>query len=178
MSTQNDKYSIRHWTWTTLGHGSGTWLSKLLKAAKSSITLAKSKAKCPPMPYLGAVLALTRLVYYALDALDSLPPPWEVPENVVIESKTISRPKVSDKERLRKKREEKKRKREESGAQEKPTSPRRTRSKKSDVEESLDHDGSDGGQGNHSDSDIRLPVHDQDLEEALRASRLMSQTSQ
>ena len=67
----------------------GSWLRKLLKAAKSSITLAKSKAKRPPMPYLGAILALTKIVYYALDALDMLPPPWEVPENAVIESKTI-----------------------------------------------------------------------------------------
>ena len=52
-----------------------TWLGKLQKVAKSSITQAKSKAKHPPMPYLGAVLALTRIVYFALDALDRLPPP-------------------------------------------------------------------------------------------------------
>lgn len=107
-------------------------MGKLQKATKSNITQAKSKAKQPPMPYLEEVFALMRIVYYALDALEMLPPPWDVPKNAQIESKTLaSLEKMTDKECLRKRREEKKHKREEGKATKKPISSRTPRSKKS-----------------------------------------------
>ncbi|KAI5079969.1 hypothetical protein GOP47_0005448 [Adiantum capillus-veneris] len=91
----------------------GTWLENIQKVEKSSITQAKSKAKLPLMPYLGAMLALTRIVYCALDRMDLLPPPWDVSVNAQIESKSLVPPvKFSDKECLRKHIEERKRKRE------------------------------------------------------------------
>lgn len=65
----------------------GSWIEKLQKAAKSMITQSKSMAKRQMKPYLGAVLALTRIVYYALGCINELPKPWEVPAGAEVESK-------------------------------------------------------------------------------------------
>lgn len=66
-----------------------SWLSKIQRAKKSNITMVKRKAKHPPKPYLGVVLILLKIVYYALDKLDELPPPWDVLAHAVIERKTM-----------------------------------------------------------------------------------------
>ena len=82
----------------------------LKRAAKSNITLAKTTAKRPPKPYLGAVLALTRIIYYALDCINDLPRPWTQPEGAAISSKVLQDP---EREHKKAQAEEKKRKRKE-----------------------------------------------------------------
>ena len=126
------------------------WLWNLKRAAKSNITLAKTTAKRPPKPYLGAVLALTRIIYYALDRINDLPRPWTQPEGAAISSKVLQDP---ERERKKAQAEEKKRKRKEKTekmeASLSPLSPKATRSKKQkekeqkEAEENLGHDQED-----------------------------------
>ena len=126
------------------------WLWNLKRAAKSNITLAKTTAKRPPKPYLGAVLALTRIVYYALNCMDELPRPWTQPGGAAISSKALQ---DTEKERKKAQAEEKKRKRKERAkkmeAALSPRSPRKDRSKKqkeqahTEDSEELGHDQDD-----------------------------------
>ena len=107
------------------------WLWNLKRAAKSNIKMAKTTAKRPSKPYLGAVLALTRIVYYALDRMGELPRPWTKPEGAALSSKALQ---DTEKERKKAQAEEMKRKRKERAekmeAALSPRSPRKDRSKK------------------------------------------------
>lgn len=68
-------------------------MTKILRAAKSTIVKGSSKATRKMKPYLGEVLVLTRIVYAALGIIE-FPEPWEKPELAGIGSKNIpgSRP--------------------------------------------------------------------------------------
>lgn len=132
----------------------GMWIWNLHRAAKSNITLAKTKAKCPQRPYLGAVLALTRIVYCALDCLDRLPPPWTMPDDASIESKVL----VDPHKKVKKKQaeEKRKRKREAYEASLPQRSPRKTRARAE--KKGSDEESEGAPNGHHFDSEMEEEV--------------------
>ena len=89
------------------------------RGKKSLEKTRESTAKRSRPLYMGAVLVITRLVYYALDRIQDLPPPLKVPETVRARRRPSKQKKDKEKEVQEKKdlAKEKKRKREEEQGQ-------------------------------------------------------------
>ena len=107
-------------------------------------------------------LALTRIIYYALDRINDLPRPWTQPEGAAISSKALQDP---ERERKKAQAEEKKRKRKERTermeASLSPLSPKATRSKKQKEKEQKE---AEEDQGHEQEDDFD---YGEDFEEVL-----------
>lgn len=132
------EYTRRHLNLTDMDFEyTGSYIEKLQTAAKSNITKSRSQAKRRMNPYLGAVLILTRIAYYALGCIEDLPPPWDVPPGAEIESKTMPKTSKSSRAKAEQKKQDKKRKREEEAKANRPTT--RAQGRQSDKESSGGH---------------------------------------
>ena len=78
------EYSLRDVRGEGVKYDYAHYLLFEFERGRKSIDVARaSKAKRPQPIYLGGVLVLTRIVYYAMGAIDRLPAPIEIPADVI-----------------------------------------------------------------------------------------------
>lgn len=80
-------------------HVSLQLMTKILRGSKSTITKSASGAIRKPKPYVGGVLALTRIVYAALEE-DELPEPWVISKGEKVGTRTVPGSRHSKSEKL------------------------------------------------------------------------------
>ena len=77
------EYTLREVYGAGVKHDYASYLLYEIKKGRKSLEkMASSKALRKRPLYMGVVLVITRIVYYAMNRIDELPPTIEVPEMV------------------------------------------------------------------------------------------------